>query len=107
MITVSDGSATAALAAFSIEVTQHRAGVAALSWTVPTVSATGTEPAGYHIYYGESSTHLTHIVDISNPDSSSFVVDNLPTGTWYFAIKSYNSSDIESSLSAIVPVTIG
>ena len=107
VITVSDGSATAPLAAFSIEVTQPAPGVATLSWTVPTVSAAGTEPAGYHIYYGESSTHLTHIVDISNPDSSSFVVDNLPSGTWYFAVKSYNGSDVESILSAIVPVTIG
>jgi hypothetical protein len=104
-ITVSDGSATAALPGFSIEVTQMTAGAAALSWVVPT-AVTGTEIAGYHIYYGESSTQLTQVVDIGNPDSTSFVVDNLATGTWYFAIKSYTSSDIESSLSAIVSVTI-
>jgi hypothetical protein len=67
---------------------------------------TGTELAGYHIYYGASSTQLTQVVDIGNPDSSSFLIDNLATGTWYFAIKSYTSSNIESSLSAIVSVTI-
>jgi hypothetical protein len=106
VITVSDGSTSATLAAFSIEVTPLTAGEAALSWTAPTVSETGTELAGYHIYYGENSTHLTHVVDVKSPDSTSFVVDNLTPGTWYFAIKSYNNADIESSPSAIVPVTI-
>jgi Putative Ig domain len=106
VITVSDGSATTALAAFSIEVTQATAGVAALSWTVPTASVTGTELAGYHIYYGETSKDLTNVADVSNPNSTSFVVDNLATGTWYFAIKSYTSSDVESSLSAVVTVAI-
>lgn len=106
VITVSDGSTSATLAAFSIDVTQLPAGEAALSWTAPTVSETGTEPAGYHIYYGETSTHLTHVVDVKSPGSTSFVVDNLTPGTWYFAIKSYNNADIESSLSAIVPVAI-
>jgi len=105
VISVTDGSATAALAAFSIQVTQTTVGAAALSWAVPT-AVTGTELAGYHIYYGASSTQLTQVVNIANPDSTSFVVDNLATGTWYFAIKSYTSSDVESSLSAIVSVTI-
>lgn len=106
VITVTDGSATAALAAFSIDVTALTAGEAALSWTAPTVSAAGTELAGYHIYYGEDSAHLTQVVDVTNPDSTNFVVDNLASGTWYFAIKSYNGANVESSLSAIVAVEI-
>jgi putative Ig domain-containing protein len=105
VITVGDGSATAALPAFAIEVTQIKAGVAALSWMAPT-AVTGAELAGYHIYYGESSTQLTQVVDISDPGSTSFAVDKLASGTWYFAIKSYTSSDVESSLSAVVAVTI-
>ena len=105
VITVSDGSATVALPAFSIEVTQTTVGVATLSWMVPT-AVTGADLAGYHIYYGESSTQLTQVVDISDPSSASFAFDNLASGTWYFAIKSYTSSDVESSLSAIVAVTI-
>lgn len=105
VITVSDGSATAALPAFSIEVTQTTAGVATLSWMVPT-AVTGADLAGYHIYYGESSTQLTQVVDISDPASASFAFDNLASGTWYFAIKSYTGSDVESGLSAVVAVTI-
>lgn len=81
-------------------------GVAALSWTAPTAGVSGTEPAGYHIYYGESSTQLTQVVDVTNPGSTSFIVGNLASGTWYFAIRSYSSADVESSLSAIVAVAI-
>ncbi len=106
VITVSDGSATAELAAFTIDVTPLTAGEAALSWTAPAVGVTGTELAGYHIYYGENSTHLTQVVDVKNPGSTSFVVDKLASGTWYFAIKSYNGADVESGLSAIVAVSI-
>jgi hypothetical protein len=67
---------------------------------------TGSQLAGYHIYYGTSSADLTHVVNISGPGSTSFVVDNLSNGTWYFAIKSYDTANIESGLSAIVPITI-
>jgi hypothetical protein len=106
VITVSDGSSTAALAAFSIEVMQAGAGEAALSWTAPSAGEKGTEVAGYHIYYGESSAHLTHVIDVSDSNSTNFVVNHLRSGTWYFAIKTYNNSDTESNLSAIVAVTI-
>ncbi len=106
VITVSDGSSTAALAAFSIEVTQAGAGEASLSWTAPSAGEKGTEVAGYHIYYGESSAHLTHVVDVSDSNSTNYVVNHLRSGTWYFAIKTYNNFDTESNLSAIVSVTI-
>lgn len=107
LITVSDGAATAALAGFSIDVTQA-SGVADLSWAAPTPSADGSNPEliGYHIYYGTSSTDLTNVVNISNPDSTNFIIDHLASGTWYFAIKSYDARNVESSLSAVVSVSI-
>ncbi len=106
-ITVSDGAATAALAEFSIDITAATSGVADLSWTMPDVpGASGTELVGYHIYYGPNASDLTHVVNIANPDSTSFVIDSLAGGTWYFAIKSYDARNVESALSAIVPVTI-
>jgi len=79
-------------------------GVADLSWTTPT--ETSQQLAGFHIYYGTDSTDLTHVVHIDNPGSTSFTINNLTTGTWYFAIKSYDSADAESNLSAVVAVTI-
>ena len=66
----------------------------------------GSELVGYHIYYGTNSSDLTHVINVANPDSTSFVIDHLAGGTWYFAIKSYDARNVESALSAIVPVTI-
>jgi Fibronectin type III domain len=79
-------------------------GVADLSWTTP--MATTEQLAGYHIYYGTKSTDLTYVVNVDNPGSTSFTVNNLATGTWYFAIKSYDTANAESNLSAVVAVTI-
>ena len=111
LITVSDGTASATLAGFSIDLIQATSGVADLSWTAPVPStsdsANANELVGYHIYYGTSSTNLTHVVNVSNPDSTNFVIDHLASGAWYFAIKSYDDRNVESSLSAIVPVSIG
>jgi hypothetical protein len=105
LLTVSDGAATAALAPFAIDVIAP--GVATLSWTAPAANSAGeTNLAGYHIYYGSSATALTHVVDVSNAASMDFVVNNLASGTWYFAITAYNSAKVESAFSAVVPVTI-
>jgi len=34
------------------------------------------------------------------------VIDNLSAGTWYFAVRAYNSSGVESANSAIASKTI-
>ena len=108
VISVSDGSASATLAAFSIDVTQGSAGLVTLSWTEPLVNASAATPtlAGYHIYFGATSKDLTHVVTVTDPAVTDYVVSNLATGTWYFAIASYDTNHIESVLSSIVPVTI-
>ncbi len=106
-IGVSDGQASVTLAAFAIDVVQGGAGVASLSWTEPPASANGAPTlAGYHIYYGESAADLTHVVDVSDPASTNYVVDDLSSGQWYFAIATYDSNHIESGLSAVVAVAI-
>jgi hypothetical protein len=107
VISVSDGKDSATLAAFSIDVTQGGAGVASLSWTEPPVAASGAPSlAGYHIYYGEDSADLTHVVDVSDPASTNYVVDNLSSGKWYFAIATYDTNHMESGLSAVVAAGI-
>jgi hypothetical protein len=106
-ISVSDGQQSATLAAFSIDVMQGGPGVASLSWTEPPATASGAPSlAGYRIYYGESAADLTHVVDVSDPASTNYVVDDLSSGKWYFAIATYDSNHIESGLSAVVAVAI-
>ena len=112
VITVSDGAASASLPGFSIAVqaVQVGTGSATIAWTPPT-SNTDNSPltnlAGYRIYYGTSSGNLAQVLDLANPGISSGVVENLAPGTWYFAVTSYNSSNVESDRSNVTSKTIG
>ena len=101
-IKVSDGKATASLAAFAIAVTAVSSGSAVLSWTLPTRNTNNTvltNLAGYRIYYGTSSSSLSKTISISNASVSTYVVENLSPATYYFAVKAFNSSGVESDLS--------
>lgn len=46
---------------------------------------------GYRIFYGTTSSNLSQMVDIPNPGISSAVIESLASGTWYFAVKAYNT----------------
>ena len=108
-ITVSDGSATASLTAFAITVTDVATGSATVSWTPPTQNSDGsalTNLSGYRITYGRSATVLDRSIALSNPGLSSAVVDNLSSGTWYFAVSAVNSNGGSSSPSNVASKTI-
>lgn len=106
VIAVSDGKTKTSLTAFSIAVASSgtTTGSAAVSWTPPTRNTDGstlTNLAGYRIVYGTSASALTKTVQVSNPGISSYVIENLTAGTWYFAVKSYTSVGNESALSNV------
>jgi hypothetical protein len=101
VISVSDGMDTAALAAFSIAVTATST-VANVTWTAPAANAGASELAGYHIYYGSSSSTMTHVVEVANPAVTSQTISDLTSGTWYFVVAAYNTAQIESALSPTV-----
>jgi Putative Ig domain len=108
-IGVSNGTASASLPAFPIAVTQMANGNATLQWVAPTENTNGTaltNLAGYRIYYGTSATAMTQTVQIANPNLVSYEVSNLSPGTWYFAVKSYTSANVESSASSVASKTI-
>lgn len=103
-ISVSDGRATASLAAFSISVVDTSNGRAALSWTAPTENTDGsalTNLAGYRIAYGTSATAMTQTVQVSNPSVTSYLVDNLSPGTYYFSVRAYTTNGTQSSNSNV------
>lgn len=75
---------------------------ASLSWTAPTTNSNGTaltDLAGYHIHYGTSASSLSQTINVPNAGTVTYTVTGLTTGTWYFAITSYTTSGLESSLS--------
>jgi hypothetical protein len=106
---VTDGTLSTSLPAFSITVADVQTGSATLSWTPPTLNEDGTAITnlrGYRVYYGTSSTNLNTVVDIPNAGTTRAVVENLSPATWYFALKAYNTSNVESSFSNIASKTI-
>jgi hypothetical protein len=109
VISVSDGSSSASLAPFSIAVTGPASGSATLNWSVPTENTNGTpltNLAGFHIYYGASPSNLNNTAQIASADTTSYTVDNLAAGTWYFSINAYTSAGVESAISNIASTTI-
>lgn len=109
VISVSDGTVSTALPAFTITVTQATLGSATLTWQSPTQNTDGTtltDLAGYRIVYGTSAGALTQTVEISNASVTTYVVDQLSSATWYFAVKAYTEAGTESDLSNVASKAI-
>ncbi len=111
VISVSDGELSASLPAFNVTVTAPPPpvlGDATLSWTPPTERVDGT-PIGtissYRIYYGRDPANLDQSVNVSGGVTTYFI-DNLTQGTWYFAVTATCSDGLESARSAMVSKTI-
>jgi hypothetical protein len=108
IISVSDGVDKAALPAFAIDVAAVGNKSVTLNWKAPTENTNGsalTNLAGYRIYWGTSSSELRHTITIKSVGVTSEVVSGLGSGTYYFALMSYNSAGVESKLSKIVSKT--
>ena len=109
-ITVSDGTATASIAPFTITVSDvNGSGSATLSWTPPTQNTDGSSLrnlSGYQVRYGRSANDLTETVTLDNPSLNRYVVENLSSGTWYFAVLAVNGTGATSSFSNIASKTI-
>ena len=109
---VSDGQATASLPTFSLNVVAQAAntGTATLSWSAPTERADGSpigQLAGYEVLYGQRSRDYDTVVELDNPGITSYMIENLGPGTWYFAVKAVTTDGLESAPSQEVSKTIG
>jgi len=108
-ITADDGTDTASLEPFTLEVVEPALGTALVSWTPPTEREDGTtldDLAGYHVYWGKDPDDLRHTVPIKGEGQTSHLVENLEAGTWYFAVTAYCSNGLESAKSNVGSKTI-
>jgi hypothetical protein len=110
-ITASAGSSTATIGPFSIVVSPPAGapGSALVSWAAPTQNTNGsaaTDITGYYIYYGTSAESLTQTIAVAGGGTTSYVIDELPPGTYYFSVAAYTSQGIESAQSEIASTTI-
>jgi hypothetical protein len=81
-------------------------GVVTLSWNAPTTDADGTpltDLAGYKVSYGNTSRNYSQKIDVGNVTT---YTANLSDGTYYFAVKAYDTSGNESAYSNEISKTI-
>lgn len=119
VITVSDGKASASMPAFSITVGSSSAPSApsaapsgpgvSLSWDVPTRTEDGEtlqNLAGYRIHFGANQNALVSSIEVASAGQNTFTVQDLPKGTYYFAVRAFTATGEESKLSNIISRTI-
>jgi len=109
VISVSDGTASVSLTAFAIAVQQAATGNATVSWTPPTTNTDGstlTDLTGFRIAYGNASAALDQSISVTNAGLTSYTVNNLGSGQWFFAVFAVNSAGIESDISNVASKTI-
>jgi len=86
-------------------------GTATLQWTSPTQNSDGTalvDLAGFRVFQGTTqNTSALRLVDtLDNPSVSIYVVENLSSGTYYFAITAVSDENAQSGFSNLVTITI-
>ncbi|HET9444864.1 MAG TPA: fibronectin type III domain-containing protein, partial [Steroidobacteraceae bacterium] len=82
--------------------TPSQARAATLEWTMPTTQTNGeqlADLAGYRIHYGKTAQTLDQTISIANASISTYVVEGLAPGTYYFAVTAFNSRNLESERS--------
>jgi hypothetical protein len=112
-IAASVGQAVAALPIFTITVAPRAAAPTAravsLAWDPPTQNSDGTplvDLRGYKIHYGNAPNSYSNTISVDTPGVTSFVVDLLAAGTYYFALTAYNSTGVESGFSPEVVTSL-
>jgi hypothetical protein len=74
--------------------------------TKDTTGNTLEDLAGYKIRYGTSLEDMDTVEVLENPSQTTYVVQGLSPGTWYFAASAYTTDGIESALSNVGSKTI-
>ena len=64
------------------------------------------EIAGYRIYYGTAEGDYRNRIDINDGTSTSTTIADLPSGTYYFVLTTYDLADRESEFSSVISMTI-
>ncbi len=82
-----------------------------LSWIPPSTRADGTylpvsQLASYRIYKGTSIGDMAPLVDLEGRSNTEYTVNNLPAGSYYFAVSAFDTDGLESGYSQIIRIEI-
>ena len=108
-ISASDGPTTVHLAPFDLQVVAFGSHSITVSWLSPTSNDDGSalsDLAGFRIHYGRQSGRYTRTISVDNPGLTSYVVDGLVPGAYYFSMGSYNRTQVASLSAAEMSVVI-
>ena len=110
VIAATFGATKATLPAFSIVVGEgNPQSNVTLSWQPPTSNSDGStleDLKGYKVHYGPASKSYSDTIQVANPGLTTYVVQNLTAGKYYFAVTSYNAAGQESTLSPEVATQV-
>ena len=84
-------------------------GVASLRWELPPSKVDGSplnDLAGYRILYGRRSDDLDHSVFIGDASTTSYEINSLGEGVWYFAVSAINASGLEGPPTTVASKSI-
>jgi hypothetical protein len=113
VIRARDGTVSTSLPAFSIQVQAApvQTGSLTLQWTAPVSRTDGTPLSladidGYHIYYGVSAENYTNRLDVSDGTAQSATITDIPVGTYYVVMTTYDVGGLESAYSSMAVKTV-
>ena len=112
VISVSDGTTSASLPAFSIQVQAApvQTGSLTLQWTAPVTRTDGTPLSlanidGYRIFYGDSAGNYPNRLEVQDGTATSATITDLLVGSYYIVMTTYDVSGRESAYSLMVAKT--
>jgi hypothetical protein len=84
-------------------------GRVSLAWAPPTENTDGSalgDLAGYKIYAGRAAETMAPLLSVDNAGLTRYIVENLETGTWYFAVAAVTADGAESELSNVATTAL-
>lgn len=104
-ISVSDGVNVSDLGPLEIQVLASGDRSVTIAWEPPTSYEDGTaltDLGGYTIRFGRAEGSYDTVVDLANPGLTSYAIDGLVAGTYFFATTAYDGSGTESAFSPVI-----
>ena len=82
-----------------------------LAWTAPVARADGSplslaQIGGYRVYYGTTEGDYPNRVEVNDGSAVEVILNDLPSGSYYFVVTTYEVSGRESEFSPVVTTTI-
>jgi hypothetical protein len=76
-----------------------------IAWTAPVAKADGSplslsEIGGYRVHYGTTEGEYPNRIDVNDGSAVEVTINDLPLGSYYFVVTTYDVEGLESEFSA-------